>query len=245
MWVSPHHPPAEKRARWWTGKCLRPVCWSVVVLGCCVAGVLDPCGGGQMIRSDVSLVAGYWRLGAWVVGRRRCADWSGETTGEWVRPGQLVVRSCREVRRGCRRVRLGQPIVRRGVVIRRGCRLVSPSGQPIIRRGAEKSGVAADEWVRPVRPIVRRSAVGCFCSCWWWADGECCCAASCGGSRCFDVLSIKSRPSRPSSGSPIIWRYCRVVLDWGTDRGRRAVRWNGIEYEEMEWHVGVPTKRNC
>jgi len=36
--------------------------------------VLDPCGGGgQMIRGDVSLAAGYWRLGAWVVGRRRYA----------------------------------------------------------------------------------------------------------------------------------------------------------------------------
>jgi len=49
---------------------LRPVCWSIVVLACCVAGVvLGPCGGGQMIRSDVSLAAGYWRLGAWVVGQ--------------------------------------------------------------------------------------------------------------------------------------------------------------------------------
>jgi len=43
--------------------------------------VLDPCGG-QMVRSDVSLAAGYWHLGAWVVGRRICADRSGETAGE-------------------------------------------------------------------------------------------------------------------------------------------------------------------
>jgi len=53
---------------------LRPVCCSVAVLGCCGAGVvLDPCGGSQMIRSDVSLAAGYRRSGARVVNRRRCA----------------------------------------------------------------------------------------------------------------------------------------------------------------------------
>ena len=52
-------------------------------LCCCVADVvLDPCGGGQMVRSDVSLAAGYWCLGVWVVGRRICEDWSGETAGE-------------------------------------------------------------------------------------------------------------------------------------------------------------------
>jgi len=60
------------------------------------------------------------------------------------------------------------------VEIRQGCRHMSPSGRSIVRRGAERSGVAAGVRVRPVRPIVRRSAVGCFYSCWWWAGGVMC-----------------------------------------------------------------------
>ena len=111
-----------------------------MVLGC-VAGVLGTCGGNQMV-TDVS-VAGYWRLGARVVGRRMCADpvklpaiesillsWlSGveQRSGEAV--GECVLDS----------------LPRSGMVIRRGCRRVSPSGQPIIRKGADKSGVAAGE----------------------------------------------------------------------------------------------------
>ena len=130
---------------------LQPVCWSVAVLGCCVADVvLGPCSGSQMIRSDVLLVAGYWRLGAWVVSWRRCADWSSEAAGEWVCPGQLVVQSCAEVRRGCRQVspswaaycpgRRGDPVrlqasestraaycLERHGDVRCGCRRVSPS----------------------------------------------------------------------------------------------------------------------
>ena len=35
-----------------------------------------------MVRSNVALVASYWRLGAWVVGRQRCAEWSGGAVGE-------------------------------------------------------------------------------------------------------------------------------------------------------------------
>ena len=49
--------------------------WEVLTTGVlerCVAAVeLDP-GGGEMVRSDVLLAAGYWHLGAWVAGRRIC-----------------------------------------------------------------------------------------------------------------------------------------------------------------------------
>ena len=67
---APTSPPRVEKRGW-------VVYWEVLTTGVlerCVAGVvLDPCGG-QMVRSDVSLAAGYWHLGARVVGRRICAD---------------------------------------------------------------------------------------------------------------------------------------------------------------------------
>jgi len=71
MWMSPHHPPPPSRPRG-EARLGGVASWKVFTIGVlerCVAGVvLDPCGG-QMVRSDVSLAAGYWNLGAWVVGR--------------------------------------------------------------------------------------------------------------------------------------------------------------------------------
>jgi len=67
---APTSPPHVEKRGW-------VVYWEVLTTGVlerCVAGVvLDPCGG-QMVRSDVSLAVGYWHLGAWVFGRRICAD---------------------------------------------------------------------------------------------------------------------------------------------------------------------------
>jgi len=56
---------------------------------------------GWMVRSNKALATGYWRLGAWVVSWRRCAEWSSWAAGEWFCPGQLVVWSCAKIRQGC------------------------------------------------------------------------------------------------------------------------------------------------
>lgn len=108
--------------------------WSVAGLGWRAAGfsggvVLGPCGAGQTAKSNAAWAAAYWRVNAWVVGRRRCAEWSdglGAVNAAWAagRP---------ERRRGpvdCRRVRgacaAGWPEVRHVVllhllVMRRSC----------------------------------------------------------------------------------------------------------------------------
>jgi hypothetical protein len=77
MRVSPHHPPRGGEG---LGEELGIERTTCVLERCGV--VLGPCGGGPMVRSNVSLMAGYWRLGAWVVGRRRCTVRPGRAAGE-------------------------------------------------------------------------------------------------------------------------------------------------------------------
>jgi hypothetical protein len=73
LWVSPHHPPPPlPPGGEWLGGALGSGL---------TTGVLERCGVrlsvscwvcavvGQMVRSDVALAAGYWHLGAWVVGQ--------------------------------------------------------------------------------------------------------------------------------------------------------------------------------
>lgn len=82
--------------------------------------MLGPCGAGQRVKSNAAWAAGYWRMNSWVVGRQRCAEWSGglqAVNAAWASGRPERCRGpfdCRRVRGACAS---GWPEVRRVVLL--------------------------------------------------------------------------------------------------------------------------------